>query len=154
MTEKLGLDKIGRECRTVDLNQGFSRSQTVIVDRIGDQFLPGPALPQQEDIRITLCHLGNQIKDLLHFSAVADNAGKTVFLAEFPPQPQVLLIEFSFFSVDLLQQGHLLCDQTVDDGQEPDVLLKGFRPLKDTVRTEGPNDPTSIFYGDTDKRNL
>ena len=83
--KELRLHKIAGKCRTVDLHQWFRRTQAVVMYGIRDQFLARAALSEEKHIGVTPGHLADEVEDLLHFMAVAQDVGKAVSPAQFLP---------------------------------------------------------------------
>jgi len=127
--KKFCLNQVCRKRSAVYLHQRHLGPQAVIVDRVGCKLFARSALSKQKHICVTFGHLGNEIKYFLHFTAVADDILKTVLLAKFFSEPQVLFTELLFFPAYPLKQAHFLGNKAADDCKEifsfPLVVLSG-----------------------------
>ncbi len=94
VAEQRRLEEIRRKISGVDRDERSIRSRRVRVDRARDEFLAGPALALDENRRAARCRLDDQIEDLPHLRALADDVRELVVpLLDVLPQVAVLVHE-------------------------------------------------------------
>ncbi len=67
--------RLSLECAAVDADERPAGPAAELVDRLGDQFLAGARLPQQQHAGVALGHLPGDAVDLLHGRRGANDAG-------------------------------------------------------------------------------
>lgn len=50
VSEQFALGQLQRDRSTVDRHEGAVRPSALVVDRLGEELLPGPGLPEDEDV--------------------------------------------------------------------------------------------------------
>ena len=89
MTEQLRFDQVLRNRGAVNLDEPLARPKTVLVDRARDQFLPDPALTQQEHRRVGGGRSANGLGDLPERWALPDHLVANV--RGLPPRSVLVL---------------------------------------------------------------
>src|SRR5688500_19034672 len=94
MPEECAFEQIGGKAPTIDCHECVFRAVAIGVDGFGNKLLACSALALNEDSASTLGHLSDQIKDLQHLLALADDVGEPIALFES-------LFEFAVFKLQL-----------------------------------------------------
>src|ERR1043166_3406757 len=155
MSEELVLDKALREDAAGHLDERFFLSRRVVVDRLGDELLAGPALAFDQDVRLARGDGFYEIVDRLHAGRFSDEraelaAAGQLFLEllvllleadqplELPEPREDVVVEEGFLNVILgavLDRGAGVLDARVSRDQDHLAgrlrLLGGFQDLQD-----------------------
>ncbi len=90
VAEQLRLDQLLRQRRAVDLDERALRAAAAHVDRVGDQLLADAVLALDQDVGVALGHRLDQLEQLAHLLALADDVRERVLIAHLLLQPLVL----------------------------------------------------------------
>ncbi len=82
MAEELALQQRLRDGGAIHGHEGPFAAQAVVMDGLGRQLFPCPAFAGDEDIRRAVRHAADQLEDLLHRLALAENLMEAVFLVD------------------------------------------------------------------------
>src|SRR4030095_1327582 len=110
MAKELALKQSGGNRRAIDFYQGPLAAPAEIVNGARDQFLARAGFALDENRRISRCHRGDLLENLLQTRAFADDFLEVVFGADFILQIEFFLAQL-FGSID-----HLMKRERVFDG--------------------------------------
>src|ERR1043166_10126268 len=107
MAEQLTLDERFRKGCAVQRDEGTLASPAIIVERLGDEFLPSAALAGDQDSRAAVGNLFNLGVDILHRWTLADQVMKGIAPDDLRTELFDLLLEF------LIKIGRASCRERV-----------------------------------------
>ncbi len=90
VAEQLRLDQVLGDGRTVDLDERGLGTLAVVVDRVGDELLAGPVFAFDEDVRVAAGDVLDELEQILHPLALADDVRELELVLELLFQLQVL----------------------------------------------------------------
>ena len=93
VAEEFGFEQVLGQRRAVDGHEGLVLPRGIEMQRAGDEFLAGAALALDQDGAVGIGDLGDEVVDLLHLRARADDVLEAVFLLDDLPQVAVLADE-------------------------------------------------------------
>src|SRR5712692_10057323 len=93
VAEELRLDEILRDGRAVDLDERPFGALAVVVHRVGDQLLAGAVLALDENVRFAGRHALDQLEEILHLPALADDILELVAVLQLGLELLVLVDE-------------------------------------------------------------
>ena len=117
VAEQLGFEQHLRDRRAVHDHERPVATLAARVDRARDHLLAGPALAADQDVRLAVGHLPDQLEDALHRRAVADDGAIALAVPQLAAQAPVLARE------------QLLLERLLDD----DADLVDLEGLGDVV---------------------
>jgi hypothetical protein len=88
----------------VDLDERALRPLAVVVDGVGDELLAGAVLALDQDVGLARRHALDQLEELLHLLAAADDVGELVLVLQLLLQLDVLGLQLGALD-RLLEQG-------------------------------------------------
>src|SRR5262249_16451265 len=88
--EQLPLEQSVRKRATVDGDELLPAARTVVVDRLGDQLLAGPAFAEYQDVAVVSAHPGYRLPEPLHRRRQPDQILEITLARGFFSQPVVL----------------------------------------------------------------
>ncbi len=91
VAEQLRLDQVLRDGRAVDLDERPFGPLAVVVDGVGDQLLAGAVLTLDEDVRFARRHALDELEEVLHLLALADDVLELVAILQLLLQLLVLV---------------------------------------------------------------
>src|SRR5688572_15984079 len=74
MTKQLRLYKVLRQSRAIHLDERFVRPPALVVNRVCDDFLTGSRLAKDQDVRLRVSDILNDLVDVLHRTRATDDA--------------------------------------------------------------------------------
>ena len=154
MAEQFAFQKIFRQGRAVDLDEGFVGPGACLVDGPGDQLLAGAGLAQKQGGGPAGRHLVDVVVHILDPFALADDVVLVVAAAQLFLEQQVLLHQNLLLVGDRLVQPQELGDEHGDHGEKANVFLGGDVLVKEPVHGEYAHRPLRQHDRDADKGNL
>src|SRR5262245_61289850 len=82
MAEQFGLEEVFREGAAVDGDEGGELAEAVEVQRLGDEFLAGAALAEDQNRAVGIRDALDHAEDGLHFRGAADDLTELIFFLE------------------------------------------------------------------------
>ena len=82
MTEQLGLQQVFRQGAAIHGDKWGELAATVVMERLGDQFLACAAFAENENSAVRVGHPLDHFEDFVHFGGVPDDLTELVFFLE------------------------------------------------------------------------
>src|SRR6266852_861654 len=93
VSEELGLHQGFGDGAAIDRDEGTSPARALLMDGLRDQLLTGSALARDHHRRQPVCGLSDDLKQLDHLSALADEALEAALASELRPELAVLVLK-------------------------------------------------------------
>ena len=108
VAEELALEEALREGRAVDLDEGPSRARREVVDGVRHELLAHAALARDEDARLGGGHAPDEVEDLLHAGARADDGARPLLGLDLGLELLVLARELARIEGPLHEEGEVV----------------------------------------------
>ena len=119
VAEELRLDQVLRNRRAVDLDERALGAQAAQVQRVGDQFLAGAVLALDQDVGVARRHRFDELEELAHLLALADDVREGILAADLLAELRVL--------PTLVVQRNGAFENRGDAGRDRDRTSRGSR---------------------------
>src|SRR5262245_25283358 len=139
VAEELALEQLTGDRRAVDLDQAPAAAATPVVDGLGNQFLSGAALAQDQDRRVRRSHELDLSDEMSHGRTVANQAVSTGGGPDLVLQVLVLVLEAATEALELLEgarRGYRDGRVVREDPEPAHVLLVERLPVEDAEHTQ------------------
>ena len=127
MAEQLGLEQLLGKGGAVDRNERLRRARAVRVDRARDQLLARTGLAEHQDVRFRAGRLADELEDLRHGRAAADEIFEAERSLQLLAEVPVLELELALAQATLDRHAQLVHREVLGQVVEGPVLDRGDR---------------------------